>query len=236
MSLLDRLRPGRESIPIRPVRSGTPVFEPPKPASVSGEVRASHALKDFLWLLEGIGHGSLLDLGQVWQSTVGFFVERGFRVYSEDVLRAWKGFLETEEERQRATAPAEDPSELNPAARAARFLDQNLRFAEDTFDAVLCWDLLEYLDPEAVSQVVERMAGLLKDGGVVLALFHSRKPEAFHRYRIADHQNIELVRAPLLVPSQRTFQNREMLNLFSRFQSSKTYVGRDQIREALFVR
>jgi hypothetical protein len=34
----------------------------------------------------------------------------------------------------------------------------------------------------------------------------------------------------------RTFQNREILNLFSRFRSAKTFVGRDQVREGLFIK
>ena len=60
---------------------------------------------------------------------------------------------------------------------------------------------------------------------------HSRPAEGFHRYRIVDSQSIELLPAPGAFPHQRSFQNRELLNLFAQFRSSKTFVGRDQIRD-----
>src|SRR6266849_42986 len=59
--------------------------------------RVSHGLKALLWTLDGLGRGSLLDLGPAWQTTLSFFIERGFRVSSEDILRGWKAFLMEEE-------------------------------------------------------------------------------------------------------------------------------------------
>ncbi|MFY9584446.1 MAG: class I SAM-dependent methyltransferase [Candidatus Acidiferrales bacterium] len=198
--------------------------------------RLSNSLKDFLWHLDGVGHGSLLDLGPVWQATVSFFIERGFKVYTEDLLSAWKAYLHAEEERLRASPPGEDTEKISPAARAESFLRQNLQYPGETFDAVLVWDMLDYLEGELVTRVVARLAELLKEGGVALTVFHSRKPEAFHRYRVIDAQNLELIPAPTLFPVQRIYQNREILNLFSRFHSSKTFVGRDQLREGLFIK
>ena len=61
--------------------------------------RLSNGLKELLWNLQGLERGALLDLGPVWQTTLSFFIERGFRVSSEDVLRAWKTFLNEEETR-----------------------------------------------------------------------------------------------------------------------------------------
>ncbi len=207
-----------------------------EPTSAPRGGRLSNGLKDFLWQLDGIGHGYLLDLGPVWQSTVSFFVERGFKVYTEDLLLAWKEFLHVEEERLRGLPPEEAAVEIAPAPRAERFLRGTLQYPDETFDAVLVWDLLDYLDGELVPRVVARLSKLLKDQGVVLALFHSRKPDSFHRYRVLDRQNLELLSAPAMFPVQRIYQNREILNLFSRFHSSKTFVGRDQLREGLFIK
>jgi len=67
-------------------------------------------------------------------------------------------------------------------------------------------------------------------------LFHSRKPEGFHRYRVHDAENLELVGANCSRSPQRVYQNREIQDLFSRFRSSKTFVGRDQVREGLFIK
>ena len=63
--------------------------------------RFSNGLKEFLWQLEDIGRGNLLDLGQVSQNTLNFFIERNFKVYTEDVLVAWRDFLRAEQERLR---------------------------------------------------------------------------------------------------------------------------------------
>lgn len=242
MSFLSRFRP----IQYRPAATRAVVNKPLANAAVPGERsgpavaprggRLSNGLKDFLWHLDDVAQGALLDLGPVWQTTVSFFVERGFKVYSEDLLRAWKEFLRAEEERLRALPPGQDGPEMTPEMLASRFLSNNLQYPGRTFDAVLAWDLLDYLDAELAPRVVGRLSELLKEGGVVLAVFHSRKPDSFHRYRVLDTQNVELLPAQAVFPIQRIFQNREILNLFSRFHSSKTFVGRDQLREGLFIR
>jgi hypothetical protein len=51
-----------------------------------------------------------------------------------------------------------------------------------------------------------------------------------------DGQTLDLAPAAAPVLAQRALQNRELLNLFSAFRSSKTFVGRDQLREGLFTK
>src|SRR5205807_7043738 len=122
---------------------------------VPESTRISNGLKEFLWNLDGLGRGALLDLGPAWQTTLSFFIERGFRVSSEDILRGWKEFLVEEEARLRAAAgnPSQE-LDVTPAGRAARFLENNLRYPAATFDAVLLWDLLDYFEPVVAKQVV----------------------------------------------------------------------------------
>jgi hypothetical protein len=215
-----------------------PAAEPARGESAApgANLRASNALKDFLWLVGDVPHGNLLDLGPVWQSTVSFFTERGFRVHTEDVLRAWKDFLREEEKRLRTARVGEPSEEMDAAALAERFLAGNLVHPPETFDAVLVWDLLDYLDAELLPRVVARLYDAMRSNAVLLGVFHSRTPDAFHRYRIRDAQHIELVPAAAVVPPQRALQNREILNLFARFRSSKAFVGRDQLREGLFTK
>jgi hypothetical protein len=206
------------------------------PGFVPRVSRLSNGLKEFLCQLDGIGRGHLLDMGPARQTTITFFIERGFKVYTEDLLATWKIFLDADEKRIRELQPSADQAEMTPAARAERFLESTLRFPQDTFDAVLMWDLLDYLDADLVSRLVARVTSLVRDGGVALAIFHTRKPEAFHRYRVLDAQNLELIPAPCPFAPQHVFQNREISDLFRRFRSSKTFMGRDQLREGLFVK
>jgi hypothetical protein len=195
-------------------------------------------LKEFLWNLDGLGRGTLLDLGPAWQTTLSFFIERGFRVSSEDLLRAWKEFL-TEEEgklREATGQAAQHTLDLSPAARAERFLEANLQYPSSSFDAILLWDLLDYLEPMVAKQMVTNLTELLRPGGVVFAMFHSKKPEGFQRYRVADSTTLQVIASPVLCPAQRVYQNREIQDLFSRYRTVKSFVGRDQLRESLFIK
>jgi SAM-dependent methyltransferase len=204
----------------------------PGPKTATGPVavptRASNGLKEFLWLLSDAGKGKLLDLGQVSQNTLNFFIEKGFRVTTEDFLRSWRGFMNEEEQKNGEFAA--------PDALAAQFLEEILQYPPETFHGVLAWDLFDYMEPELLSRVVSRLHDILRPGGLVLSLFHSRTPDHYSRYRILENQTLEVLPTPPLAPHVRVFQNREILDLFGKFRSSKSFVGRDQIREALFLK
>ena len=248
MSLFSKLRSGngqplpQQGIPashgrVAPAMSASPASSTKAGPGVAPRTsRLSNGLKEFLGQTDGIGRGHLLDLGSARQTTITFFIERGFKVYSEDLLATWKIFLDAEEKQWREHAPGTAVPDMTPVARAERFLDSTLRYPEDTFDAVLLWDILDYLDSEMVTRLVARITSLVRDGGVAFAIFNNRKPEAFHRYRVVDAQNLELIPAPCPFVPQRVFQNREISDLFRRFRSSRTFVGRDQLREGLFVK
>jgi len=198
--------------------------------------RVSNGLKDFLWNLEGLGRGTLLDLGPAWQTTLSFFIERGFRVTSDDILRDWTEFMAQEELRWKENPSADKFEERTAEVQAKRFLSVNLQYAPASFDALLLWDALDYLEPTLAKQMVAQLTELLRAGGVVLALFHSKKPEGFQRYRVMDTNTLQVLSAKSLCPPQKVYQNREIQELFGRFRSMKSYVGRDQVRETLFVK
>jgi hypothetical protein len=212
--------------------------KPGPAASVAqlGNVRISNALKEFLWLLSDVPRARILDLGAVSQATLTFFIEKGYRVSTEDMLHEWKDFLTTEEERLRTTPLGEDVERHSLPALAEKFIDTALNYPENSVHGVLIWDLLDYFDPAVVPALMNRLYNMLHPGGTVLALFHSRSAERFHRYRILDGQTVELLPAPTLAVHAHVFQNREILDLFGKFRSSKTFVGRDQVREALFIK
>lgn len=205
-------------------------------ASASANTRVSNGLKEFLWLLSDVRPARILDLGPVWQATVTFLIEKGYRVSTEDLLRAWKEFLTAEEERLRQAAVGEEDGRASQAALATSFLKGALQYPEESIHGVLAWDLFDYFDPELTARMMERLYTILQPGGAVLAMFHSRPVERFHRYRLVDSQTVELLAAPTLAIHTRVFQNREILDLFGNFRSSKTFVGRDQVREGLFLK
>jgi hypothetical protein len=198
--------------------------------------RVSNGLKEFMWQLQGVGRGTLLDAGPVWHSTVKFFVERGYKLYTEDVLVSWRDFLQAEDAAARTRPPgAAAPAEA-PGARAERFLQSNMAQPANSIDAILLWDLLDYLDADSLPPFLARISSLLREGGAVLAMFNTRLPDRFNRYRVLDEQNLEVVPSPLLTPPQHIYQNREIQLLFEKFRTSKSFVSRDQFREGVFVK
>src|SRR6266404_5763349 len=200
MSLFDKLRSGNSQNFPRPAlasargRVATAASAPPvkamktgpgtNPTIVPRALRVSNGLKEFLCQLDGIGRGHLLDLGPARQTTITFFIERGFKVYTEDMLMTWKIFLDADEQRKAGLPQDADRSEMTPAARAERFLETTLGYPEQTFDAILMWDILDYLDTDLMTRLATRVTSLVRDGGVVFAIFHARKPESFNRYRV----------------------------------------------------
>src|SRR5215469_6779303 len=157
--------------------------------------RVSNGLKEFLWNLDGLGRGTMLDLGPAWQTTLNFFIERGFRVSSEDILRGWSDFLAQEESKLKGPMTAEDYAERTPEALATKFLQENLQYAPSSFDALLLWDILDYTEPTLGKLMIHHVTEMLRPGGVVLGLFHSKKPEGFHRYRVMDTNTLQVLNA-----------------------------------------
>src|ERR1700688_795759 len=168
MNFFSKMRPGQvQALPQKLSRPGNihpatkvAVANAGTPASTPGvqskSGRQSNGLKEFLWQLQGIGHGHLLDLGPARQTTITFFIERGFKVYTEDLLATWQYFLE-EDLLQAKKLPADaDKSGMTPEARAKRFLDTTLLYPNDTFDAVLLWDMMDYVDSDLMTKLAAR--------------------------------------------------------------------------------
>ena len=217
-------------------KHGPPAVGSSRSPEMQGTTRVSNGLKEFLWNLDGLGRGTLLDLGPAWQTTLNFFIERGFRVSSEDILRGWADFYAEDEARIGAEKALENYEERLPEVRAKRFLKKNLQYQPGSFDALLLWDVLDYVDATLAKIMVAQLTELLRPGAVVLAMFHSKKPEGFQRYRVADTTTLQVLSAKPLLPAQKIYQNREIQELFGRYRSMKSFVARDQLRETLFIK
>src|SRR5437016_537057 len=157
MGFLNKLGIGLGAAPsreiARPVHSNghsqlppTVAIGAPRVPERTESARISNGLKELLWNLDGLGRGTLLDLGPAWQTTLSFFIERGFRVSSDDLLRDWKGFLTEEETRLREDASIRDTVDMTPAGRATRFLAGNLVYPKGSFDAILLLEVIVYLE------------------------------------------------------------------------------------------
>jgi hypothetical protein len=190
--------------------------------------RRSTGFQEFIRSITAPEGQRILDLGPTSPANLSFITGLEHRAYNEDIL------LESH-----------DPGILLPTKDGEgrqidvdRFMSENLNHEKGLFDAVLLWDVPDYLDESLVKPVVERVHKVTKPGGVLLGFFHTRDagPDApYYRYHIADRQTLELQRGPQF-RLQRVFNNRHIENLFHDFASIKFFLGRDNIREVLVVR
>jgi hypothetical protein len=200
---------------------------PGKPAPRTS--RRCIGLGELLRNLQSTGERKIcvLDLGPTSPANIAFITGMGARVFNEDILR--------ESQDPSYTAKREDGSvQIDPA----KFFAENLNYAADQFDAILCWDVPDYLPESLVKPLVERLQVMLRVKGNLLAFFHTKDagPESLYsRHHIVPPDVLEL--EPIQgFRLQRIFNNRHIENLFKDFASRKFFLGRDNIREVLMVR
>jgi len=189
--------------------------------------RRSTGFNEFIRAISREDGLKVLDLGATSPANITFMTGLGHRFQQEDVLHL-----------------ASDKSLLVPngdggtALDVERFLRENLNFGREEFDAVMFWDLADFLPEVLVKPLIERVQLIMKPGGILLAFFHTKDagPDApFYRYNIAAKDTLELqpIRGFRL---QRVFNNRHVENLFRDYASIKFFLGRDNIREVLVIR
>ena len=190
-------------------------------------VRRSTGFNEFMRAISRERELKVLDLGSTSAANITFMTGLGHGFHQGDLLRQ-----------------ANDKSLVIPngdegtTIDVERFLRESLSFPREDFDAVMFWDLADFLPECLVKPVIERIHYAMKPGGTMLAFFHTKDtgPNApFYRYNIAAKDTLELqpVRGFRL---QRVYQNRQVENLFRDYASIKFFLGRDNIREMLIIR
>jgi hypothetical protein len=201
----------------------------PAGVAVPGERvhRRSTGFSEFIKWLARVEDLRVLDLGSTSPANITFFIGLGHRFHQEDLLRL-----------------ASDRSLLVSNGNGGttidvdRFLRENLRFERDQYDAVMFWDLADYLPEPLVKPVIERIQLAMRPGAILFSFFHTKDagPGApFYRYNIATRDTLEL-QPSTPYRLQRVFNNRHVENLFRDFNSIKFFLGRDNIREVLVIR
>ena len=153
---------------------------------MSGErvQRRSTGFSEFMkWLAREEGL-RVLDLGATSPANITFFIGLGHRFHQEDVLRlaSDKSLIVTNGEGQKTID-------------VDRFLRENLSLERQEFDAVMFWDLADYLPEPLVKPVIERIHVAMKPSAILFSFFHTKDagPEApFYRYNIASKDTLEM--------------------------------------------
>jgi SAM-dependent methyltransferase len=213
-------------------RGGAVQSETSANAPASRMNRRSSGLNEFSKAIAGQEGLCILDLGCTSATNISHLTGMGHKLCTEDLLEAAHDSL--------LLVPGPDGKKI---IDVGRFLRENLAYQGPSFDAVLCWDVADYLPEPLVKPVVERLCALLKPGAILLAYFHTRDagPDAPHyRYHIVGNDMLQLQptargESPAF-RLQRVFNNRHIENLFREFASLKFFLARDNVREVIVVR
>jgi SAM-dependent methyltransferase len=163
----------------------------------------------------------VLDLGPAIGSNIAFMGERiGCRIHVKDLY-----------------ADLERHVREDALARFPEFLDGCFReYDADSIDAVLCWDIFDYLAPPAASALAAALARALRPGGALLAFFGGggAAEKSYTRYVIEDERHLRYRVAPGTCGRQRQLQNRDILALFPGLPVFDSVLLKSGVREVLF--
>jgi len=200
------------------------LFSGGEKSAIGTSTRPSRGLEEFFNYIRGQSGLTILDLGGATQQNISFITNLGHRLYSESFLQTLKETFGAEG----------SPDQSNPV-QIERFLHHALNYESLHFDAVLVWDLLEYLDPALLAAVVERLHKVVRPKSYMLAFFHSDaklEDVPHYTFRIQEVNLLHVTQQGSRRPVQ-LFNNRSLEKLFGKFESVKFFLTRDRLREVI---
>ena len=185
-------------------------------SSADAPVFPTKALADFLKALRDKTTPVVVDLGRAVGANVTFLGEQlGCKIFVEDVLA------------DLSPPSDEDGDEVSI---------QPLAHGDESVDGVLCWDVLEYLDPDAGRVLADEVKRVLRPGGVMLLCHGTEAPSRSGQttYEILDEGSLRYRCDNGTRQKQRVLQSREMSTLFEPLTIADSFLLTSRMREMLF--
>jgi SAM-dependent methyltransferase len=179
--------------------------------------------------LEKTGSLRVLDFGTTSPSNINYLTSRGHSVYMANIVQ--------DANKPEWIKPSTD-ADGEPTFDIDGFIESNLDFSGRDFDVILLWDTPNFLPPEFVPALFERLRSVLRPDGRLLAFFHSRLegPEtAFARFKLGDADELVALDSGTF-PVRKTYQNRQLEKFFEGYSSMRFFLGKDNVREVIAVR
>ena len=133
--------------------------------------------------------------------------------------------------------PAGSP-DADPAFDTDGFIAANLDFSGRDFDVILLWDTANFLPPEFVPALFDRLRNVLRPDGMILAFFHGRLegPEtAFARFQLTDADELNALDSGSF-PVRKVYNTRQVEKFLEGYTSTRFFLGKDNVREVIAVR
>jgi hypothetical protein len=186
----------------------------------SGTLVASRALPKFLAALSGRDPVTMIDVGPVVGSNVDFFAARSAcKLYVEDL------FSEIERHARAGTRE-----------KLVDVLPPRIRQEDASVDAVLCWDIFDFLDKITAAAFARELVRVLRPGGALFGLFANAAGEQRHytRFVIADDTHFRHWPLPATPVARQVLPNRDIIRLFEGLLVSDSFLLLTHTREIVF--
>jgi hypothetical protein len=199
------------------------VVESPRPlptAAATESVLPSKTLARFLDLLFARPAAEVVDLGPVIGKNITFLGERvGCKIHVEDLY-----------------ADIDRHIQHDKVDQLAEFLSGRFSLPDGSVDAVLGWDIFDYLAPVAATALASELMRILRPGGVFLSFFGARASDDPHytKYFIEDETHLRYRFYPSASPRRWVLQNRDINIMFAGLEICETVLLKSGVREILF--
>lgn len=204
----------------------------PPGAAAAADSRKSHGLQALVGSFEAGRPLYVLDFGGPVQDNIDFITDivsgAGHRLYIDHLLHSYEYFFSAKEQEEGVFRPD----------RIDEFVASVMDFPDQSADAILIWDRLQFLPPQVAEAIVARLHRILAPDAFLLALFRtdsSGADRAPYTCRIVDGQTLLLHEQPPARPIQ-TFSPRTIQKLFQNYREVKFFVSRESLQEALIRR
>ena len=195
--------------------------EPRTVAAVSAEtVYACKTLARFLDLLFARPAAEVVDLGPVIGSNITFLGERvGCKIHVEDLY-----------------ADVDRHVQHDKLDQLPEFLSGRLAMPASSIDAVLGWDIFDYLAPMAATALAGELMRILRPGGVLLGFFGARASDdpRYTKFFIEDEMHLRYRFYPSACTRRWVLQNRDINIMFAGLEICETVLLKSGVREILF--
>ncbi|MGI8991780.1 MAG: class I SAM-dependent methyltransferase [Bryobacteraceae bacterium] len=189
--------------------------------------RQSRGLEHFFHDIRDHVGLSILDLAGATQENINYITNLGHKIYTQDFIRSLDD-----------TFHGDHGSDQSNVSRIDYFLRQNLEFPDETFDAVLVWDVLQYLSPALLAATLDRLLRIARPKSYMLAFFNADAKSAnspSYTFRIQNKSTLVITQRGSRKQAQ-VFNNRSLEKLFNRFESVKFFLTRESLREVIVRR
>ena len=176
----------------------------------------SNALRLFSEGLEQVRESQILDVGSICGDNITFFARRVKRLYVCDM------FFQL----------SRDPSGILHPDQVWKHLD----YPPHSFDGILLWNLVDYLNDRQVVRIAALCYDMLKPGGMILASLAGKSMAGTVACSLVvkDRFRLDIHPKPEIDLSLHIRSNREVLELLALFTPVKSFLYQNGVREHLF--